>query len=547
MKKVVWGTGWVAAKYVGTLKNDDISFFIDSDKRKQGTVFLGRPVKMPEEVECWEQLQIYIQYNFYEDIAKKLKEKGLIERKNFFECLEPKQIIVEDIDADCEKVFSYIEKSKMDISGRNWYWGTTIFTNRPGKEYLKVLQSTLGQKFLAISDAVYFDQQESEKGWETPVRILPKIFAADYFRIISEKADDCDYEILLKNKYPELCEYVKEYRAIHPQLSKGEEYLYVYKQAAFIERLINLLKPERVLIYCSFPPGHRILKVLCGKYNVPVIYTHKGALPKTWSFEIGGEMGESLPAIYAEEFFKLPVNKEDIMEAKEVWEYLNTSKINRKIQPKTNWIGKIQSKIKSERPVIFYAGQNDVQSGLAYYGENAKRYHSPIFSSSIAALPFLAELAEKNNWNLLYKPHPAYMPTEEQVNAFPGNVIYVDYADINDVIDYADLTITILSSTAYVALIRKKPVLMLGYNQLKGKGCTYEAFAEDVIEDMIRLALEEGFTDCQRKAFTRHIAQLLKYYLYADLDDGIKTYGKPVPKDFKEFYELAELLGVEGT
>ena len=30
-----------------------------------------------------------------------------------------------------------------------------------------------------------------------------------------------------------------------------------------------------------------------------------------------------------------------------------------------------------------------------------------------------------------------------------------------------------------------------------------------------------------------------------NLEDGTESYGRPMPKDIKEFYELSELLGVK--
>ncbi len=74
-EKVIWGTGWIAAKYVGTLRHNDISFFIDSDIEKKGKTFLGRPVKMPDEIKSWDNIVIYIQINFYEEIAELLRKK----------------------------------------------------------------------------------------------------------------------------------------------------------------------------------------------------------------------------------------------------------------------------------------------------------------------------------------------------------------------------------------------------------------------------------------------------------------------------------------
>jgi len=89
--------------------------------------------------------------------------------------------------------------------------------------------------------------------------------------------------------------------------------------------------------------------------------------------------------------------------------------------------------------------------------------------------------------------------------------------NIHEVIDFSDVIITILSQSAYVSLFRNKPVVMMGYTQLKGSGCTYEAFSKEQIEPQIRKALKEGFSKKQMKNFHRHIARAVKYYL---LDDG---------------------------
>ena len=175
------------------------------------------------------------------------------------------------------------------------------------------------------------------------------------------------------------------------------------------------------------------------------------------------------------------------------------------------------------------------------YTEYTARYHSPIFQTSTEAAIYLANLCKKNQWKFIYKPHPYYIHPE-QVSCLPSNTIFVEEADINDLIDIADVTVTILSSTNYNALIRYKPVVMLGYNQTRGKGCTYEAFEKDKIEDTIKEALEKGFTQEQQDAFLKHIAQCLKYYLYDDLQERPIRYGRPVPKSIDEFYELERLL-----
>ena len=76
-----------------------------------------------------------------------------------------------------------------------------------------------------------------------------------------------------------------------------------------------------------------------------------------------------------------------------------------------------------------------------------------------------------------------------------------------------------MSQVSYLALIREKPVVMLGYIQLRQQGCTYEAFERDRIEEILSEAIREEM----REAFTCHVARLEKAYLYDDMSDkGIK-------------------------
>lgn len=135
------------------------------------------------------------------------------------------------------------------------------------------------------------------------------------------------------------------------------------------------------------------------------------------------------------------------------------------------------------------------------------------------------------------------MRTEyDRKEGLPDNTIYVEFGDINDLVDISDVVVTILSQTNYVALIRHKPVVMLGFSQAKGKGFTYEAFEKVKIEKEVQNALKKGFTKEQEQAFLIHIAQVLKYYLYDDLVERDLRYGKQIPSNIEGFYELEKLL-----
>lgn len=132
------------------------------------------------------------------------------------------------------------------------------------------------------------------------------------------------------------------------------------------------------------------------------------------------------------------------------------------------------------------------------------------------ALEYLRILSLRNNWTLLYKPHPIMERMGESTDNAGGEYLLKN-ANIDEVIDCSNVVVTILSQSAYTALLRDKPVVMLGYTQLKYSDCTYEAFSKRKIELQIKRAFKYGVTQRQKERFREHTARLLKYYL---LDDG---------------------------
>jgi hypothetical protein len=292
-----------------------------------------------------------------------------------------------------------------------------------------------------------------------------------------------------------------------------------FLMGAFIDYsrfLIKRFRPKVVLLWNKFCPFHMTLDHIAKQDHLSVLYMEFGVLPGTFCFEARGQMGESGPARGL--LNGLTVSREEYGEAAACLADLKRSGLNRNVQPTESVAERIKVGAKAGRPRIFYAGQNDCESGLRPYDEHARRFHSPVFASSEELLVALDQLAQKNDWNLIYKPHPLARPMKEE---FAGgqlaHTLVLDEANINEVIDLAEVTVTILSQTAYIALIREKPVVMAGYTQLKGTGSTYEAFSRESLERMLINALENGLTPTQREAFVKHAALLWKHYLYDDM------------------------------
>lgn len=307
--------------------------------------------------------------------------------------------------------------------------------------------------------------------------------------------------------------------------AKAMAYRYdrVYREA------IAAYQPAAVIIWSQFPALHMLCRHVCQACGVPAVYMEYGSLPGTFSLDAGGQMGESRIARDFQAFRRLPVSPAQLQQAEAVLAYLRESRLNRNRQDdSTAELKAMQSRLTAGKPVVLFAGHNDFDSGLLPYDAAARENHSPMFATSGQALACLASLADEGGFQLVYKPHPAMIGRPGwQDEPLPASVHLVLHTDIHKLIDMADLVVTVVSQTGYVACIRGKPTLTLGYNQLRGKGAAYEAYTPEQVLPAIRDALHHGFTPERRQCFLTHAAQMLAYGLYDDLTDRPLRFGQP--------------------
>lgn len=404
--------------------------------------------------------------------------------------------------------------------------------------YLNELHKILWEKeynFVLLSEATLAPKEIIEKRIDFCHFTVPNLFGKNQYEPNIEIEIPKDIESYIA-KSETLNWSIENWTCRHKDMTQSYAKTLAYYAEQYYSKAISKIQPSCIIMWNKFHALHNIINAIALKKNIPILYMEFGSLPGTFSFEALGQMGESYPAYYSEQFLKLPISNADLQHATDIWKYLKDSKLNRNIQPISTNKNDIFQKIDRKKPTILFAGQNDFESGLYPYTEETNKFHSPIFKSSDEAIIFLSELAQKNNWNLIYKPHPIMKLLNSINNKLPHNVIYIPEIDINDIIDFCDVTVTILSQTGYISAIREKATVMLGYTQLKEKGCTYEAYHINEIEQTIKEAILHGFTNVQKEAFTKHIAQLTKYYLFDDLSDKDIHYGK----DIKKACELIE-------
>ena len=532
MKKIaVWGTGQKCRELLDNGKALNIDIFIDNDISKKDTCFEGKQVFYPSSITGWKEIYVIVAVGAYREIKKQLIDIGLEEYRDFcfyedwIDYSYPWNQIKKDTE---DKINDLIEKRYI-YEGGTWIFGDFVSYDKGICSYInKLAEQFPSEKYCLFSEAVWIKEKIAKKKVNIPYIVLPIAFAKNKF----PKADasfcvnDSIVNEVKKKEYLRMASL--SMRQQHREMQVGYEYESAYWANYYAETVIEYLKPRRVLLWNEFHAIHRIIAHVCKTKKIEVKYMEFGVLPGTFVMEDKGQMGESFPARHPMEFMRMPVMDSEIIQAEEVWRYLRKSGLNRNHQIKNNILEDIQKHLHPKRPVILYTGQNDFESGLQPYTELSKKYHSPIFQSSKEALWYLSGLAAKNKWNLLYKPHPLMAECEDETDNTPENVIKIVSGNINDLIDFADMNITILSQTGYISLIRNKPTLMLGYTQLKNKGCCYEAFQISDIESEIKRALEEGFSEKMKKAFGKHIAQLLKYYLLDDLSERNIRYGRAI-------------------
>lgn len=387
--------------------------------------------------------------------------------------------------------------------------------------------SNHGYCIVLISEADYQCKKECEGRIKFPVINVPQIFIKNYY-----KAKFVPYipkfvkRVVSKTDYLEWS--VDNLILRHADMSKSYATMFSYFAQLYYLQLIRRCNPVGLIIWNQFHALHNILNNVVKEMGLSVFYMEFGCLPGTFSIESHGQMGESFPATNYKEFLLKPITLDEIDHARSIWKFLKSSKLNRNKQRTEETTKKIIENIDKSRPVVFVAGQNDFESGLCPYTKNTEKKHSPIFKNSDEAISYIADLGKKNQWTVIYKPHPIIRMLASPMALPPENVITIEDIDINEIVDFADVTVTILSQTGYISLIREKPTVMLGYTQLRGKSCTYEAFKKEDIEEQIKEALSSGFTIGQKAAFSVHIAQLIKYYLYDDMLERQVRYGKSV-------------------
>lgn len=326
---------------------------------------------------------------------------------------------------------------------------------------------------------------------------------------------------------PYLWEVVK--RRMSRGYSKSAAILIAFEAERYFNALIDALSPKTVIVWNHWGNNSSILAEIARQRHIPVIAAERGFIEGTLMLSRNGYGRDQINTNF-EQFVNLSVDPDDLNQAQGTIEFLQKSGFNRYTQPVGDSVRRLKERLNNGKPNILFVGSFDCENPAFPFSEASKKDYSPIFETSIEAVSYVAALAKKNQWNIIFKPHPLmdrFMSLKDR-KKIPSDINYIREANINELIDLADVVICMISGVSYIALTRGKALVELAYTPLRGKGCCYEAFEQNSIETAIQNAVKHGFTQQQRQAFMKHIAQVNKYYFFDDLGVRPIRYGRPL-------------------
>ncbi len=293
-------------------------------------------------------------------------------------------------------------------------------------------------------------------------------------------------------------------------VGNDDEYcrLLASEQERYYSAIFSIFQPKVVIVWNAFAFNSHMVKLIAEKNNIPVITMESGHLEGTFIFsdKLYGDDSITREAI---DFKNKLINADQLDLSRKIIARLAEQRSTRYVQNTFN-ISLLPKQFKKDRKTVLFIGQFDIENYSFPYEDESGKHYSPVFSSSDEGVKYMAKIAAKNNWNLIYKPHPLTVVNLPQ-KKLPSNVCVVN-ADVIDLIELSDVVVCMLSGLAYTTLIYNKPLVELCVTPLYNKGCCYEAFTQSDIESQVNAAMTNGYTDDQKLLFDKHVAQLCDYY-----------------------------------
>lgn len=346
-----------------------------------------------------------------------------------------------------------------------------------------------------------------------------------------------NFQCVFSKNDQNICLNIAKRQSLHSSRKKFPKFLSKLRALVFfisagiaLKRVTNeliRLAPSLIICFNRETPINALLRIIAKKLSIPILFVEGGILPGTIEFDSVGNEALSWPVRHLDKFNQLEISEDDKIRAIRFFSFLKENKVSRKTQ-RSGGVDKIIDKKNMDRPVIFFVGSNE--RGTSIYLKESKmlKEYSPFFSGNENALNYLIELAGKHDWLVIFKPHPNETDSGKHYNIKNQRLHIVKHANIFDLIDISDVTITITSGISGISLIHGKPSILLGKNGLIGKGATYDLDKKENLGGLIEKAIREGFTKDMQQKWLEYAARTIKYYNFSFGTDIEKYIGRGV-------------------
>lgn len=531
---VYWGAGRKCQNILQRFKKLEPDFIID--KYCQEKLVWGKMVKHPDEITDWSNIYVIITCLQYKEIEQELKSYGLEEKINFENFRDffdfDNLTILKGIESVRNKVNANPDlKSRILIQGHVWDNRNSKVLAHFYSQYVK----DKGENNYVLLARLGGELSEEEAIDEVGFEVIDKPTICNWN---GRAPEQLNWNWIVNN--PELtneeCQWIDGLESIklgdngkELETRKVTESIYYYYR-----EIINLLEPKGIVIWGGWQREAYILEHFAKKYNVPYGFMEHGWIPGTVQFDKGGIAGQS-------EYARNPSVMENRSthisseEVRRICKFVTDLKLDSGNLAEPEAEEEILDSIDDNKKTIFLVGMDDYSMAMNPASDYWKQYVSCVVDSTQQAFELLEKECIKNNWNLIYKPHPcrARVNLNDQTTDDQKQHAYIFYKmPVDRLIEKADVVVSISSAVEYKALMYGKPLVQMGKSSLTGQGCSYEIILTAEVGTKMIEAVNLGMTELQKENFEIFVAKLLDNYLWDDLSERPLRYGRAIEMDF---------------
>lgn len=296
----------------------------------------------------------------------------------------------------------------------------------------------------------------------------------------------------------------------------------VRKLYAYWREILLRHKVQVVLIWGDTAPKSRMFIHLCKDLEIEYQIIERGHFPGTLSIDPKGQFGSGVrPQLITHT--DAPIDQDDHIDRRfqeiQDWYKTQTDKAAYAAFQKNDAVevDVIRLARSQKRPIILVIGGNDQGSGTVRPGNDPLRVNW--FGTSDKAFATIQRLvtAKFPDALLVLRPHPSQNFETTETALIARN------ASLDELIDHADMCISISSTTRAICLLKEKPLLTLGLSELNGQGVGEMIVDEThLLSTMRRHIWNEFSTAYPKKENRRYIVDLFENHLIG-VDQSIPT------------------------